>query len=139
MEVREHLNLRGLLRPFVYAISIFFIFFLLTLFRDFFSKPVYFFLSFLGGMIIFLESFFTSYYANRYSEKNLTYFSHLISHTIYPQIFYVGLVIYSFYKEDFFLSFSLALLSAIIYFLYFYLLPSHIHYDHSDQDRKSVV
>jgi hypothetical protein len=132
MDESEKLYLGGIWRPLVYALSIFFVFFFLIIQQYHYSKEIYFLLGFLGGVLIFEESFFTVYYANKYTEKSLSYFLHGFNHTIYPQFFYVGLILYSYIQKDYFIGFGLALLSFFIYLLYFYFLPKHIHYDHSD-------
>lgn len=126
---------RSVLRALLYSASIFFIFYVLSIQKFYFSRELYLFFAFLGAVLLLEESFFTVYYTSLFTKKLTNYLNHAINHLVYPQVFYIGYVLYANLHESYFMSFSLAVLSGIAYFFYFYLLPAHLHDNHIDSDQ----
>lgn len=132
MKAKGDLYLGGILRPLLYALSVFFIFYTLIIYQYQYPASVYFTLGFFGAIIIGLESFFTIHYVKRHTKFDYNVLSHSLNHSLYPLSFYTGFIIYSYFQDNYYLSFLLLIISFILYFVYYYYLARHLHYGHAD-------
>lgn len=132
-EIRHIKPLYQLLRSAVYT-GILLVVFIFLANLDFIKNTyAYEFIALIGFSILIIEAYFTSKYLrlNRDKSFNIYHFSeHLINHLFYPSISVFSLIFYLLIEKNISFSYVLITISSIIFFVYFYYLPFHIHYDH---------
>jgi hypothetical protein len=130
MDLVRNLNLESYKRPLVYSLLIFFVFYSAITIPFGSNTALYLVIALIGGFVVILEAFFSVIYINKHKksikEENHKFIHHGINHMLYPVIYYVGFLIYAFYKDHFLMIYILAVFSLIFYFLHFYLLPLHL-------------
>ncbi len=128
----------GLVRALFYSALISTVIFFIVYFQSEGLRSIFYFVALAGLVIILVDSLFTVLYLNRkkteISDRSVYRFSHHgINHLFYPLVYYVGLVYFIAFQENMLLCMSLAFLSFVLYFFYFYSLPTHVLNDHVDE------
>lgn len=125
-----------LLRSFVYAGCITFIFFLLLNIQIISDSSLFGTVAFFGFCIAIFEAYFTAKYLRGSRKKGFHYHftDHLLNHLYYPFLTFFALAFYFLVQANLALSYTLIGLSFFMFWAYFYYLPLHVHYDHIDSE-----
>ncbi len=142
-EVHKELSkTRLLIRSLVYSLSLGLVLYLLLNIDNSIDFSLYFLVCFFGVMLAMMEAIFTidllnNHIKKKHHEHDLT--SHSINHLFYPIFAFLGTAFFTSFHTNIWLNDLIVIITIVLFFLYFYLLPQHLHVGHIDHPVSSKL